>query len=92
MSQALQELNFHYVRRIALQNMLGGISRCKLEALVGEGVIPKPYRLGKRTIAWRSDEIQSALEKIPRIEWGSVPTPAEEILPPLPKRGSPRKA
>lgn len=64
----MSTIPFHYVRRPAVQKACGGISRSKVEALVAEGVLPKPYKLGARTVAWRSDELEAALNAMPRIE------------------------
>ena len=64
----MSQLPFSYIRKTELQKTLGGLSRSKIEALVAEGVLPKPYRLGKRTIAWRSDELENALAAMPRID------------------------
>lgn len=55
---------FHYIRIWALCELLGGVSRSKVERDVAEGRLPAPYRLGVRTVAWRSDEIEEYLNSL----------------------------
>ena len=57
---------FYFIRFAELRKILGGVSRSKIERDVASGVLPRPYRLGKRMIAWRSDEIAAYLNNLPR--------------------------
>lgn len=57
----------YYVHKKTLCQILG-VSRSKIERDVAAGLLPKPYKLGKRTIAWRSDELKEYLDSFPRIE------------------------
>ena len=59
---------FHYIRRSELLALLGHISRSKLEQMVSQGLIPAPFRLGARAVAWRSDEIEKAMSAFSRAE------------------------
>jgi hypothetical protein len=45
-----------------------GISRAKREAMVRDGLLPKPYKLGRRAVGFRSDEIEVAMANFARIE------------------------
>lgn len=58
---------FQYLRKSEICKNLG-ISRSTLERNVAAGIMPKPYKLGKRTVAWRSDEIEQYLKTLERIE------------------------
>jgi len=60
-------ISFRFIRGKALDELFG-ISRAKRESMVRDGTLPKPYRLGKRCVAWRSDEIEEALANFARIE------------------------
>jgi predicted DNA-binding transcriptional regulator AlpA len=56
--------NFRFIPKRELCSMLG-ISRASLERGVAEGRIPRPYKLGLRTVRWRSDEIERYLNELP---------------------------
>lgn len=57
-----------FIRFPELQEILGGISRAKVERDVASGILPAPFKLGKRCVAWRSDELEEAMAKFTRIE------------------------
>ncbi len=44
-----------------------GISRSTVERFVKSGVIPKPIKLGRRTIRWRSDVLDKHDEELQNI-------------------------
>ena len=71
----MSQTPFRYIRRPELLSLLSGISRSKLEQMVTDGDIPQPYRLGARTVAWRSDELERALTAFSRVS-ASVYGPA----------------
>lgn len=64
----MSQTTFRFIRRPEFQHLLGGISRAKFEGMIAEGILPKPYKLGKRTVAWRSDEVDTALASMTRID------------------------
>ena len=69
MSENTQSLfSFRYIRRPELQALLGDSSRSFVEGLVAQGILPAPYKIGKRAVAWRSDELEAALAALPKIE------------------------
>jgi prophage regulatory protein len=45
-----------------------GISRSTLERQVAEGIFPKPVKLGKRIVAWPSDEVEKYRDTLPRMD------------------------
>ena len=57
---------FRFIRPKELEKILG-ISRSRRQQMVREGSLPKPVRLGKRAIGWRSDEIEEAMANFARI-------------------------
>lgn len=59
----MSNLNFHYIRKAELCKRLG-VSRSKIERDVAAGILPPPYRLGVRVVAWRSDEIEAYLDSL----------------------------
>ena len=63
----MMESNFRYIRRKAVMEMLG-VSRSMMESLVRKGLLPRPYKLGARAVAWRSDELAEAMANFPRLE------------------------
>lgn len=63
-----QQLSFSYIRWPGLLKACGGICRSAAEELIAQGLLPKPYKLGARTVAWRSDELEAALSAMPRVE------------------------
>lgn len=64
----MSQLPFFYIRWPGMLKACGGISRSKAEALIAQGLLPKPYKLGARTVVWRSDEVEAALAALPKIE------------------------
>lgn len=64
----MSQLSFSLLRWPAMLKTCGGISRSTAEALIAQGLLPKPYKLGARTVAWRSDELEAALAAMPRVE------------------------
>ena len=63
----MMETDFFFIRAEPLEKLLG-VCRAKREAMVREGLLPKPYRLGRRMVAWRSDEVEEAMASFARIE------------------------
>jgi Predicted transcriptional regulator len=61
------EPKYYYLRAKAVEKMLC-ISRATRERMVREGTLPKPYKLGKRCVAWRSNELEKAMANFPRID------------------------
>jgi predicted DNA-binding transcriptional regulator AlpA len=61
------EPGFRFIRPKEVDKILG-ISRAKREAMVREGMLPKPYSLGRRAVGFRSDEIEAVLLNFPRKE------------------------
>ena len=57
---------FRFIRRAELLKSLG-ICRTTLESLIAQGDFPAPYRLGKRAVAWRSTEVEAAMQAMPRL-------------------------
>jgi len=58
---------FRYIRKKELCTFLG-ISRATLERYIATGDFPRPYPLGKRIVAWRSDEVMAHTSALPRME------------------------
>lgn len=58
---------FKYLRKSELCEKLS-ISRSTLERYVAAGLLPKPYSLDKRAIAWRLDEIEEYLNSLSHID------------------------
>jgi predicted DNA-binding transcriptional regulator AlpA len=50
-----------------LQKILGGVSRAKIERDVASGELPAPFKLGKRMVAWKSNEIEEYVAALPRV-------------------------
>ena len=71
------ESGFRFIRPKELDKILG-ISRAKREAMVRDGLLPKPYSLGRRAVGFRSDEIEAALLDFPRKESAY----AHSVVPP----------
>ena len=46
--------------------MVVGLSRSQIYVAMNEGTFPRPVRIGKRTVAWRSDEIAAWIDSRPR--------------------------
>ena len=70
------QTTFRFVRRKELLDLLGGISRSKLEAMVASGDLPQPYHLGKRAVGWRSDEVEHALSAFSSVSASVYGAPA----------------
>ncbi len=45
-----------------------GVSRSTLHRMVARKDFPAPYKIGSRSIAWRSDEVFRKLESFERLE------------------------
>ena len=58
---------FRYIDQKAVCAILN-VSRATLERQVAEGRFPKPYKLGKRAVRWRSDEITAYINALPRLD------------------------
>lgn len=58
---------FRFIRKKELCSILG-VSRATLERYVAEGLLPKPRKLGKRIVGWRSDELEPVLVALPVVE------------------------
>jgi predicted DNA-binding transcriptional regulator AlpA len=58
---------FRYIRKKELLTFLG-VSKATLERDTAKGDFPKPYPLGRRIIAWRSDEVLAYLNSLPHME------------------------
>ena len=62
------------IRFPELQEILGGVSRAKIERDVASGELPVPYKLGKRMVAWKYSEIEAylaALQRVPESSYKS---------------------
>ena len=60
-----------FIRFPELQKMLGGVSRAKIERDVASGLLPRPYKLGKRMVGFKSSEIEESLASLQRVPEGS---------------------
>ena len=58
---------FRFIRRAELLKLLG-ISRSTLESLIAEGSFPAPFKIGARAVAWKSTEVEAAMEAMPRLQ------------------------
>ena len=56
-----------FLRFPELQAILGGVSRAKIERDVASGMLPAPFKLGKRMVAWRYNEIEEYLASHQRV-------------------------
>ena len=65
-TQESQE-QIRFIRFAELQTILGGVARSTIERGVANGVLPTPYKLGSRMVAWRADEINAYLESLQRV-------------------------
>ena len=63
---ATNPLPFRFIRRAELLRTLG-ISRSTLESLIAQGSFPVPFKLGPRAIGWRSNEVEAAMQAMPRL-------------------------
>ncbi len=43
-----------------------GVKKSKIYADIKKGEFPSPVRLGPKSVAWRSDEIQEWIDNLPR--------------------------
>ena len=66
MSQATQD-QVRFIRFPELQEILGGVSRAKIERDVANGMLPAPFKLGKRMVAWKYSEIADYLASLQRV-------------------------
>ena len=60
-----------FIRFPELQEILGGVSRAKIERDVASGELPAPFKLGKRMVAWKANEIEVYLDSLQRVPAGS---------------------
>ena len=51
------EMQQQLLRRRDVEIMIG-LSRSAIYALMDEGIFPRPIRIGKRAVAWRQSEIE----------------------------------
>lgn len=58
---------FRFIRRTELLKLLG-ISRSTLESLIAEGSFPAPFKIGARAVAWKSTEVEAAMQAMPRLQ------------------------
>ena len=58
---------FRFIRRAELLKLLG-ISRSTLESLIAEGSFPAPFKIGARAVAWKSTEVEAAMQAMPRLQ------------------------
>ena len=63
---ATESMPFRYIRRAELLKALG-ISRSMLESLIAQGDFPAPFKIGARAVAWRSTEVEAAMQAMPRL-------------------------
>jgi len=66
MSQNSKE-QVKFIRFPELQEILGGVSRAKIERDVVAGLLPRPFKLGSRTVAWKANEIEEYLASLQRV-------------------------
>ena len=66
-----KECQVRFIRFPELQEILGGVSRAKIERDVASGELPHPFKLGKRMVAWKSSEIEEYLASLQRVSEGS---------------------
>jgi predicted DNA-binding transcriptional regulator AlpA len=52
------------IRIDELSARLGGVSIPTINRFVKAGVLPRPVKLGHRTVRWRLDEVDAAIEQI----------------------------
>jgi prophage regulatory protein len=45
-----------------------GLKRSRIYSLMKEGRFPKPFRLGPRSVAWRTDDLDEWINQLPRSE------------------------
>lgn len=45
-----------------------GLKKSAIYARIKEGSFPGPVRLGAKAVAWRFDEIQQWIDKLPRVK------------------------
>jgi predicted DNA-binding transcriptional regulator AlpA len=66
MTQSIKD-QVRFIRFPELQEILGGVSRAKIERDVASGMLPAPFKLGKRMVAWKFSEIEAYLATLPRV-------------------------
>ena len=68
-----------FIRFPELQEILGGVSRAKIERDVASGELPAPFKLGKRMVAWKFSEVEAYLNSLQRVPEGSYNSHARRI-------------
>lgn len=53
-----------FVRAPRVRRALGGLSVARMDALVRDGLLPTPIKIGARTTLFRRDELDAALERL----------------------------
>jgi len=56
-----------FIRFPELQKMLGGVSRAKIERDVANGILPAPFKLGKRMVAWKYSDVKVYMNSLQRV-------------------------
>ena len=56
------------LQRLAEVEYQTGLKESPIYKKITEGTFPAPVKLGKRHVAWRSDEIQQWIEDRPRVD------------------------
>lgn len=51
------------LRRTQIEQMLG-ISRSSIYQMMADGEFPRPLKLGRRAVGWRSDDIETWLNDL----------------------------
>lgn len=59
--------SFRFITKKELCSTLG-ISRATLERAIANGSFPKPYKIGRRAVRWRSDEVVYFLNGLTRVD------------------------
>ena len=71
-----------FIRFPELQEILGGVSRATIERAVASGELPAPFKLGKRMVAWKSNEIEEYQASLQRIPEGSYKSQVHKLRRP----------
>ena len=53
--------------RLPQVELATGLKKSALHELINAGDFPRPVKLGSRSVAWRSDEVQAWIESRPRV-------------------------
>ena len=67
--QEQAEQTVKFLRREEVER-LTTLSRSTIYALMGSGEFPRPFSTGRRSVAWRADEIAEWIATRPRVESG----------------------